>query len=249
MPAPGAGVLSSAIWPVCHQDAWPRPFRNALLVSVTVHLVFFFGGVRPLADGAGKSGVSGKKLQPLNAVIKPVNSKPVVASFRPGSGFGSDRLGSSVSPRFRRSATLPPFTSFAVRSTPLEASGRAAEPAETPVPGAPEPLVSNRDSVPAEGDSDAVRGYRIALAIEARRFRLYPPTAKGRGIGGRAEIEIVFPASGLAALRVVRSTGNRELDTAALEMLRLAVDSVVFPAVLAGRQLSLSLPVEFVPPP
>jgi protein TonB len=123
-------------------------------------------------------------------------------------------------------------------------------PASVDVPGAGGSVAAARgETLLPDGYLDAVRGYRIAVATQAKRFRRYPPAAREMGIGGRSEIEIVVAVANSPEFLVRRSSGHQELDRAALEMLRRSVDLVELPALLRGRRLSITLPVEFLPPP
>ena len=121
------------------------------------------------------------------------------------------------------------------------------------MPGPPAVSASTAKDEPrepelSEGYADALRGYRVALALQAKQHRLYPPAAQEMGLGGRSEIEVVLPAIAPPELRIKKTSGHEVLDQAALEMLRRAVRSVELPALLKGRRFVFALPVEFVPP-
>ncbi|HEX8987353.1 MAG TPA: TonB family protein [Rhodocyclaceae bacterium] len=124
--------------------------------------------------------------------------------------------------------------------SPLQAGAPAAEvsaPRQAP-PGGPDP---------GNGpDADGVRQYRIALATEARRFKRYPARALAEEIGGTAEVRIAVAAGGRPEEVVLaRSSGNGELDTAALSMMRQAAPRTAVPELLRRRAFSVSLPVVF----
>lgn len=93
---------------------------------------------------------------------------------------------------------------------------------------------------------DALREYRLALAVQARRFRRYPALARERGQEGTAEITISVTAA-LAAPQVglATSSGHVELDTQALEMMRQAALAAPLPGGLRGRDFRVVLPVLF----
>jgi protein TonB len=91
-----------------------------------------------------------------------------------------------------------------------------------------------------------LRQFRMALAVEARRFRRYPEAARRDGLTGTAEVRVMVE-TGLPARRVdlSRSSGYAVLDTAALEMLRQAVTRVELPESLRGQSFAVLLPVVF----
>jgi len=91
-----------------------------------------------------------------------------------------------------------------------------------------------------------LRQFRMALAVEARRFRRYPEVARRDGLAGTAEVRVTIE-TGLPVRRVdlSRSSGYAVLDAAALEMLRQAVTRVVLPESLRGQSFAVSLPVVF----
>lgn len=95
--------------------------------------------------------------------------------------------------------------------------------------------------------ADEVRSYRIALATTARRFKVYPPMASARGIGGRSEVVVVLMPAGGAEVSLRGSSGEPLLDQAALDMVRQAVQTVERPVALRSHRMELMLPVEFVP--
>lgn len=234
------------------------PLRNALLFSVAAHLfVLLATGFRippPVVD----SGVANKKLLALKVSVTKGSVPPVV--FRP---LAPIRPQAPAQP----AARTPVLATAAVASSsytneiiaPIPSGNLAPMPAEGAVPGTPDSIdlpaaapgvaAAGGEALLPDGYLDAVRGYRIAVATHAKRFRLYPPAAREMGIGGRSEIEIVVAVANSPELRVRQSSGHQELDRAALEMLRRSVDLVELPTLLKGRRLAITLPVEFLPPP
>lgn len=212
-----------------------------------------FRNTPPLVD----SGVANKKVQALKVsvnkgAVPPVVSRPV-STIRPQSHPQPvDRVpvlataGAALSPYPKE--IIAPLRSGG--SLPIPAGGAVPSPADSAVvPAAASVAASGGEALLPDGYLDAVRGYRIAVATHAKRFRLYPPAAREMGIGGRSEIEIVVPVANSPEFRVRQSSGHQELDRAALEMLRRSVDLVELPTLLKGRRLSITLPVEFLPPP
>jgi protein TonB len=112
------------------------------------------------------------------------------------------------------------------------------------------PAISASSLPAAEGlDADGLRGYRVALAREARRFKRYPKQAIDAGWEGTAEIKVAVLAGGVAQdAQIARSSGHRVLDDAALEMLTNALSVTPVPPILLGRSFAVSLPVVFEVP-
>lgn len=99
---------------------------------------------------------------------------------------------------------------------------------------------------PRDGVSpDALREYRMGLAIEARRFKRYPPLARERGWEGT--VEAAVSGGGLAPPRVSleRSSGYPVLDEQTLDMVRRAASNTPVPEALRGREFRIVLPVRF----
>lgn len=98
-------------------------------------------------------------------------------------------------------------------------------------------------------DPEGLRGYRLALAREARRFKHYPAQALAAELGGTVELRVTVRESGTPAeARLSRSSGVAVLDEAALDMLRQALPITLVPPSLQGQAFSISLPVVFEPP-
>lgn len=236
--------------------AFARPLRQALLFSAAAHLFVLMATGVPMVSVVEDSGVAGKKLQALSVSVSGARVPAMVRHPAPLRRMQAPpktvdhpavvaMVDASPAPVALESAPSGGLL------LPLSAAVKAAAPPSSVGVSVPTGKVgvSGEESALPNGYLDAVRGYRIALASHAKRFRLYPPAAREKGIGGRSEIEIVVPVSNLPQLRLRESSGHVELDRAALEMLRRSVESVEFPVQLKGRPLAISLPVEFLPPP
>jgi protein TonB len=102
--------------------------------------------------------------------------------------------------------------------------------------------------MPSDGlvDAEGLRGYRLALAREARGYKRYPRQAEEAGWSGTAEVRVSVLEGGLAQEpRLLRSCGYAILDEAALEMLRRALPATPVPPVLRQRAFQIDLPVVF----
>lgn len=153
-----------------------------------------------------------------------------------------------------RSTNFAPTPMLTVPAAP--AAAEAAMPATPPLIAGGEPVaaVVATPSValpppsvePGAPDAVGLRQYRLALASEARRYRRYPEAARRAGLAGTVEVRVSIAASGVAAqAELTRSSGHAQLDTAALEMLRLAAERTKLPEALRYRQFAVLLPVVF----
>ena len=128
---------------------------------------------------------------------------------------------------------------FARRSDELAPPG--------PGPGGAAPRSAPAAAAAGTGpDAEGVRQYRLALAVEARRYRRYPAAAMAANMGGTAEIRIVVGVGGLEPeVVLLRSSGYDLLDDAALDMMKRAAPRTLVPERLRGRSFVVSLPVVF----
>lgn len=106
---------------------------------------------------------------------------------------------------------------------------------------APVEVQSDSDGVDAEG----LRGYRMALAVQSRRFWRYPDAASRSGAQGTAVLRVSVLLAGAIGVSLERSSGFDALDNAALTMMREASLVAPLPETLRGRRFSLLLPVVF----
>jgi len=134
-----------------------------------------------------------------------------------------------------------------VRHAPAAASALAAHATGAASAGdatVTAPASSNASA--REGVStDALREYRMALAIEARRFKRYPPLARERGWEGTAEAAVSSITAGSPQVSLQRSSGYAALDEQTLDMLRRAALATPLPEALRGRDFRVVLPVRF----
>ena len=95
-------------------------------------------------------------------------------------------------------------------------------------------------------DADGVRQYRLALGVQARRYKRYPASALEANVGGTVEVRVMVATCGLPQeVQLARSSGNGPLDDAALDMIRQAVPRTTVPEPLRSRAFAVSLPVVF----
>ena len=104
-------------------------------------------------------------------------------------------------------------------------------------------LLPNRAPAP---NAEGLRGYRLALAREARRAWLYPKQALDEQWQGTTDIRIELLSGGrMLAARVEKSSGYAVLDEAALLLMSNAANSAQVPTSLISESLSIVVPVKF----
>ena len=93
---------------------------------------------------------------------------------------------------------------------------------------------------------DGLRGYRLAVATQARRFKRYPTQAMVSGWAGSADIRVEVGRDGRPrAASVARSSGHEALDQAALAMIDAGALRARVPDSLRGQAFAVVLPVVF----
>ncbi len=155
-------------------------------------------------------------------------------------------------PTFSKTIASAPATRIRHEVTPrlpspviTQDAGGSALPQET---AAPAHVVPTADVAVPESAPDlaGLRQFRLALAGEARRFRVYPEVARRAGLVGTAEVRVAVEAGGLnRSAHLARSSGHVVLDAAALEMLQQAVNHAALPESLRGQKFTVLLPVVF----
>lgn len=93
---------------------------------------------------------------------------------------------------------------------------------------------------------DGLRGYRLAVASQARRFKRYPAEARASGRTGSTEVRLEVGGDGTPRPATVsRSSGHDSLDRAALAMIDAGAARARLPDSLRGRGFTVLLPVVF----
>ena len=148
--------------------------------------------------------------------------------------------------------SVPQAPELPANSGPQPVSGtaaRAAEPAtpatRPPAAGLPAGALLSQDN--AAGDVlDGLRGYRLSVASQARRFKRYPPQAMAAGWAGSTEVRLEVGSDSQPRLATVaRSSGHELLDRAALAMIDAGAQRARLPESLRGRSFVVVLPVVF----
>ena len=128
----------------------------------------------------------------------------------------------------------------ATSANPVAASGSSA--------AASSPAAGPALAVPAYAADalDGLRGYRLAVAGQARRFKRYPADARASGRTGSTEVRLEVGGDGTPRPATVsRSSGHDSLDRAALAMIDAGAARARLPDSLRGRDFAVLLPVVF----
>jgi protein TonB len=114
-----------------------------------------------------------------------------------------------------------------------------------PETSAMQPALLTEANSPREA-ADGLRGYRLTLATQARRFKRYPAQAVASGWTGSTDVRLEVSGDGQPrAAVVVRSSGNDLLDQAALAMIDAGAAHARLPESLRGKPFAVVLPVVF----
>lgn len=214
---------------------------RALAISLLLHLALLW----PSAPD-GRTAVAAT---PLSAVLRP-NGQPAGSPEIPAVPEralsrligAQERAGSrklvaveDAEPR----AAQAPVRGSSVESTPRDGVADRRETSLAPALPAALPAAPGLD---AEG----LRGFRLALAREARRYKHYPAEAIETGWQGTVEVEVTIRAGGVAkAARLARTSGHALLDSVAVDMITRALATTTVPTVLRDQDLLMTLPVMF----
>lgn len=213
--------------------------KRAVSISILLHLVVVLSLATPavlLGPGFGA-----RPMEKLNMVLverpaepSPVPSAPGKQSAKEGSQLASRKAGVPVPPR---SDELN-FAHFLPSTVGLAKAGSERHRNPTTDALAELPSVSVSETELGE--------YRLNVARNARQFKVYPPPAREMGWEGVAHVAVTWPM-GLATpvVSLGKSSGYAPLDHQALEMVGRAVGQTSLPDSLRGKNLTISIPVEY----
>ncbi|WP_184414955.1 energy transducer TonB [Rhodocyclus tenuis] len=213
-------------------SAWQRPPVQAL-AQAKIRLVVSPGADNRAAPQAAQQHAPSHRVVEA-APIPPSPSPPPAAPAAP------TRLATSLA-----SATHVPVPDAHSAAPAVSAVAVPAAAAAHSV-GDSSPSAAAGGALARDGASaDALREYRVALAIEAKRFKRYPPLARERGWEGIAEVSVSAGKLTEPRVSLERSSGYAVLDEQTLEMLRRAAHATPLPEALRGRDFRVVLPVRF----
>lgn len=202
------------------------PFIRAVLLSLILHLIgFTVGGlfvpVRLTADAPLRIVIRHGYLQERQSA-EPVMPQDALPSL----SKKAQRLASSAP-----EVVAQPVLSSQHALAPLEETRSQYRGGEAVV----------RDAI----SPDALRQYRMALAIQMHGYQSYPMLARAQGRGGRVEVTLQIMRNGLLSVGLFKSSGDVVLDAQAMEMVEQGARQLLLPDELRGKSLRLILPLQF----
>jgi protein TonB len=225
-----------------------RRLRYAIAASLVLHLLALWPDhVRQLTQDAPSLLHATLRTRPQPQPASDPPTAPVPLPAR------TPRAPAASAPVLAAPALMP--------DTPLLEASRPA-----PVPQVPPPAETGAKPAPAtvssgpaamsgglliEGKAsgevaNGLRGFRLAVAVQARRFKRYPAQAMASGWAGTAEVRIEVGSDGRPRpAAITRSSGYDELDRAALVTIDAGALRARLPESLRGKAFAVVLPVVF----
>lgn len=225
-----------------------RRLRYALIASLLLHLLLLWpstpktlpNSTPGLLHAALRATQPLPLPKPLPHATTPVPA-PALAPKKPESKILEQPSVTSV-PQMPAPAAekLAPPSSSSPMSPPASVAVSAPMPAR---PG----VVAVMEQAGASGEAlDGLRGYLLAVASQARRFKRYPPQAMASGWAGSVEVRLEVGSDGRPrATTVTRSSGHELLDGAAVAMIDAGAQRARLPESLRGKAFAVILPVVF----
>lgn len=209
--------------------------RRAVGISLLLHFLLLWPTAAQRPDE-----------EPLPALMATLRQSPVLRDA--GVRAPASALVRSPEPASRPTVPQPAQAVPLVVPSATATTAVAASRSESASPAAALAVVpqSAAPAVP-DGSAEGLRQYRLALAVEARRHKRYPPRALDAGIGGTAEVRVDVADGRAAEVTLVRPSGDASLDAAALDMIRKAAPRAAVPEALRRRSFAVSLPIVFDP--
>lgn len=237
-----------------------RRMRYAVAASLLLHLLLFWPAASPLLsrDPPAALHATVRQASPPPPSAAPPQS-PASAVARPGSRVHDTAAAADESAaRIAVVAPGPPIPVLepskpvsvppTVEPAPKSTSARIGQPPLVAASAPASPLGGSLLTADnASGEAvDGLRGYRLAVAGQARRFKRYPAQALASGWEGSADVRLEVGGDGRAhAATLSRSSGHELLDRAALTMIDAGAERARVPESLRGRAFAIVLPVVF----
>lgn len=237
-----------------------RRMRYAVAASLLLHLLLFWPAASPLLsrDPPAALHATVRQASPPPPTAAPPQS-PASAVARPGSrGHDAAAAADESVARIAVVAPGPPIPVLepskpvsvppTVESAPKSTSARIGQPPLVAASAPASPLGGSLlTAANASGEAvDGLRGYRLAVAGQARRFKRYPAQALASGWEGSADVRLEVGGDGRAhGATLSRSSGHELLDRAALAMIDAGAERARVPESLRGRAFAIVLPVVF----
>ena len=219
-----------------------RRLRYALAASLFLHVLVLWPHVPRLLDRNAPPPLQATLLSPAPV---PLSEAPlaVPAPRRP-----APRPQAAADTSVPKTTVVEPAAPLASSGAPPAAAGdRQATPAASDAlpTGATAGAALSESSASGEA-LDGLRGYRLAVASQARRFKRYPAQAMEAGWTGTTEVRVDVGADGRPRpASVTKSAGHELLDRAALTMIDAGALRARVPDSLRGKAFAVMLPVVF----
>lgn len=229
-----------------------RRLRYSVVASLLVHvLVLWPGATRVLTRDA--PSVLHATLKPLpQRAIEPIPEKkpaPRAVAPAPTPDQPASKPRQPVLEQVSQDS-VPPVTAPTAPPVKPQAAPESAAVASVP-PSLPAAVGAADGALMTEATAsgdvvDGLRGYRLAVAAQAKHFKRYPGQAMASGWAGTAKIRVEVGRDGRPrAATVVRSSGHELLDRAALSMIDAGALRARLPESLRGKAFAVVLPVVF----
>jgi len=212
----------------------------AVLVSVAVH-----GFALGWLPGRGERAEPPPQ-PPIHVRLAPVPPEPLTLAVPP-----EPTPVPMPQPVSRAAEPAPPRTAPILSHAAPEAGHnhpvvRGDEPVAASAVEAPHPVPTPVASRPIAPDAGVLAAYGRELAGAVAAHQRYPRVALLRQWQGTSVLQLELAADGrLLWVRVLSSSGHDTLDRQALDMVREAIPLPTMPAALAGRPLTVDVPVVF----
>ena len=212
----------------------------AVLVSLLIH--GFALGWLPGLSGSTEA----PELRPVQVRLAPppleqppiaVSPAPTFAPPAPTARRAPEPVRQREAPMLARPMPEPGADAPVIRREAPPPAAPVETPRANPAPVAPRA---------AAADANALSAYGKELAGAVATRQRYPRVALMRQWQGTAVLQLELAADGrLLGVRVISSSGHDTLDRQALDMVREAVPLPSLPEALAGRPLTVDVPVVF----
>lgn len=226
-----------------------RRLRYAVIASLLLHLLLLWPAApRMLTDTAPALLHAALRPSPVpSQPSPPTKPAPRTVAPAPTAPIAPQALEQSKP----TSVPQTPMVSAEKAVTPMPmpvAPARTVVPAVPARPPAPGTVAATLISETTASGAvlDDLRGYRLAVASQARRFKRYPAQAMAAGWAGSAEIRLEVSGDGQPRdVTVSRSSGHELLDRAAQAMIDAGAQRASVPESLRGKAFAVVLPVVF----
>lgn len=224
-----------------------RRLRYAIAASLVLHLLVLWPDrVRQLTRDAPSLLHATLRARPQPVAESAPVPPPLPAKVPQAAAAAAPALASPA--RTPDTPSLESPKPAPVPQAPPAVVDSGAKPAPAAAPSAPSAVSGGLlTEGGASGEAaDGLRGYRLAVAVQARRFKRYPAQAMASGWAGTAEVRVEVGGDGRPRpAAIVRSSGHEVLDRAALTTIDAGALRARLPDSLRGKAFAVVLPVVF----